>query len=219
MKKSNLTFSLNKCFKVVAVLFISQLFILSSPTFAADDATLPPKALVKELQRGGLVLYIRHAATDHSQKDKDLSDLTKCELQRNLSQQGKNESKVMGEAIKALDIKIADVYTSPYCRCVDTAQIAFGRYEIINDLSAAFSVNQKDSKQLKSSLKQLLSTKPKQGFNTVLLSHTANLKELTNVWPKPEGVAHIFKPLGANGYQHMGRIPPKIWKPLLEMTQ
>ncbi len=188
-----------------------------SLTYADNRVTLSPDALLELLQHGGYIMYIRHAATDHSQQDKDLSDFSKCDLQRNLSQQGKDESRVLGDAIKILNIKIEGVYTSPYCRCVDTAKIAFGRYKIVNDMRATFAVNLEESNLLVSVLKRQLSTIPKQGFNTVLLGHTANLRELTQIWPKPEGVTHIFKPQIKKGYQYLGQIAPKDWELLLKI--
>lgn len=203
-------------FKRVFFILVSSYILSGSlPAYAAQPGLLSPSELVKELQSGGLILYIRHAATDHSQQDKDLSDLGKCELQRNLSQQGKDESKVMGAVIKDLKIKIGEVYTSPYCRCVDTAKIAFGRYNIVNEMRATFATNLKESTILVSFLKKQLSAPPAKGFNTVLLGHTANLRELTRVWPKPEGVAHIFRPDNNGGYQHLGRILPTEWSTLV----
>ncbi len=194
--------------RILLCLFVCSSFSLA---YADDSAIRSPNELVKLLQHGGYIMYIRHAATDHSQRDKDLSDFSKCELQRNLSQQGKDESRVLSNAIKTLSIKIGDVYTSPYCRCIDTAKIAFGRYEILNDMRATFVANLEESNLLVSVLKRQLSTIPKQGFNTVLLGHTANLRELTQIWPKPEGVTHIFKPQMKNGYQYLGQITPKDW--------
>ncbi|NQW01441.1 MAG: histidine phosphatase family protein [Rhodospirillales bacterium] len=168
--------------------------------------------LVERLRQGGYILYVRHAVTDHSQSDRDLSDLSQCDLQRNLSAQGIRESKVMGAAIAALAIKIDRVYTSPYCRCVDTAKIVFDDYQIVQELRATFFTNQKETELLAGYLKSQLSKEPATGHNIVLVGHTSNLRDLTRVWPKPEGVTHVFKPLGdGRGYEHLGRILPTEW--------
>lgn len=211
----NIFFTLPYIKGVFFLLFICS--FIAPISYASDKNTLKAVELVKRLQAGGHILYVRHAATDHSQQDKDLRDLSNCSLQRNLSQQGKDESRVLGESLKTLNIKIGGVYTSPYCRCVDTAKIAFGRYEIVHDMRASFATDLKESTHLVSVLKDQLSKAPKQGLNTVLVGHTANLRELTRVWPKPEGVAHIFSPMGKGKYKHLGHITPKQWAPLAEI--
>ena len=67
------------------------------------------------------------------------------------------------------------------------------------------------TQKLIDSLSVKLKALPPPGSNTVLVSHTANLREVTNIWPKPEGVVHIFKPSG-DDYQHIGRITPVQWQ-------
>ena len=187
--------------------------LLLAPSYllANSAGNLSPEEIVKLLKQGGYIIYLRHAATDHSERDIDLSDLSKCELQRNLSAQGVSESELIGKALQKLDIKVGHIYTSPYCRCVDTARIAFGRYQIINNMRATFATNESETQQLIEFLRTQLSQIPEAGVNTVLVGHTANLRELTQVWPKPEGVAHVFKPLKNGGYEHLGRITPSVW--------
>ena len=180
-----------------------------SSTLNAEEVTT--EDMIKMLQQGGYILYVRHGATDHSQADSDLSDLRNCSKQRNLSKQGILESRALGEAIRKFNIKIDRVISSPYCRCVDTAIYAFERVEIDNQLRATFNENAEATQELVDSLSAKLKELPPSGTNTVLVAHTANLREVTKVWPKPEGVVHIFKPSG-DAYQHIGRITPVQWQ-------
>ena len=201
----------------VAAAVLAVVFMAASTHAVADKhaGTLSPPELVAEMQKGGLILYVRHAATDHSQADTDLKDLSRCDLQRNLSQQGKDESRLLADTIARLGIKIGTVLTSPYCRCVDTAKIAFGRYEIEPGLRATFFTDEAESRELATYLRNQLSIIPDTGMNTVLVGHTANLRDVTKVWPKPEGVMHVFRPLGGGkGFEHLGRLPPKLWRDL-----
>lgn len=204
-------------FKALLLSFCVASVSLPSAADAVQSDNLSPSVLIDELRKGGLVLYVRHAATDHDQSDKDLSDFSRCDLQRNLSEQGKNESGVMGETLKHFGIDIGEVFTSPYCRCVDTAKIAFGRYKIVANMRATFFTNEQESKELADFLRAQLSKIPVSGTNTILIGHTANLRDVTEVWPKPEGVAHVFRPLGQNGFRHLGRIVPTDW-PHLRMS-
>ena len=180
---------------------------------AKEGATVPE--LVAMLKQGGYIIYLRHGATDHTQNDQDLSDLRECSKQRNLNTQGKQESRLLGNAFKELGIKIDKVLSSPYCRCVDTALFAFNRVEIDMNMRATFATNQTETEFLKRYLTQQLKMPPLAQHNRVLVGHTANLREVTNVWPKPEGVMHIFKAI-RQGYEHMGRIPPSQWNSLVK---
>lgn len=174
-----------------------------------------PRELVKLLADGGLILFVRHTATDHSQSDQDVSDLSRCDMQRNLSQQGKDEAELIRAAIEKLQIPIGIVLTSPYCRTVDTARLAFGRYTMVHDLRATFFTSAAETNEINRKLRLLLSEAPDSGTNTVLVGHTANLSDVTDVWPKPEGVTHIFRPLGSQEFEHLGRITPEDWEKLL----
>ena len=59
----------------------------------------------------------------------------------------------------------------------------------------------------------MLRTPPPNGTNTVIVSHTANLKEAVGIWPKPEGVIHVFKPRQDQSI-YVGKITPNAWKNL-----
>lgn len=197
------------------------LFICNTVAAAAEAEPnlLTANEMIKRLQTGGYIMYIRHGATDQSQSDMDLSDFGRCDLQRNLSDVGKLESRIMGDALQKLNIKVNDVYTSPYCRTVDTAKGVFGRYEKVDDLKATFTSDVEETAYLSKSLKKRLSVIPVKGSNTALIGHTGNLREAASVWPKPEGVVHVFKPLGKDGYQHIGHIVPTQWKRLAKLTK
>lgn len=53
-------------------------------------------------------------------------NLDDCATQRVLSEKGRQNSRAIGEAIRALDVPIGPVLASPLCRTVETAVLAFG---------------------------------------------------------------------------------------------
>jgi len=167
--------------------------------------------LVKGLQSGGYLVYFRHAETNRSQVDQDRNDLSNCATQRNLSEAGRAQARGIGEAIRTLNIPIGKVMTSPYCRCQDTAQLAFGKSEVSVDLRFGLGDDRQQTAHLSQALKEMLSTPPANGTNTVLVSHSANLKETTGIWPEPEGAAYIFKPVPGMNFEYLGRLPPDAW--------
>jgi phosphohistidine phosphatase SixA len=196
------------------------LSVLALPTMLiaqekSPDTKRDRKALVYALQKGGYVIYLRHAATDHSRTDSDREDLNSCEKQRNLSEEGREQARTIGEAFTALGIKVAKVLTSPYCRCVDTGRLAFGEVTVEEGLNFAISKDAAETKRLATALRKLLGTQPPEGANIVLVSHSANLKEATGVWPKSEGVTHIFQPHEDGGFLHIGEVLAEEWVELV----
>ena len=100
---------------------------------AADDA-----AAWAALAAGGHVLLLRHATTDPGVGDPPGYRLGDCATQRNLSGAGRAQARALGERVKARGIAIGPVLTSRFCRCVDTATLAFGRAEPWSPLDSIF---------------------------------------------------------------------------------
>jgi phosphohistidine phosphatase SixA len=178
---------------------------------SAEPTPLAPEQLIDALQQGGLVIYVRHATTDHTQDDEHPVDLSDCATQRNLSRSGRQQARRIGEAIKRLAIPIGEVLSSPFCRCYETAQLLFGRYRLDEDLYYAVAVDKATRTRQRERLRKLLSTPPGTGLNKVIVSHTGNLREATGIWPKPEGVAWVFRPLGEGRFEALGGIDPGDW--------
>lgn len=89
----------------------------------------------RALQQGGHVLYIRHALTTPGVGDPGGFKLEDCSTQRNLSEEGRAQARRMGEALRERKVPIGKVFSSPWCRCVETAQLAFGRTKTWSALS------------------------------------------------------------------------------------
>ena len=169
--------------------------------------------LVTALRHGGYVLYVRHAATSRERIDQDPIDYHDRRTQRNLSAQGYSQAQTLGTAMRMLDIPVAPtILTSPYCRCIETAYLAFGRGTISHKLAFAIKMDEAETRQRGEYLKHILATVPPVGTNVVLVAHTANLKEAANVWPKPEGVTMIFKPSGQGDFTLVGRVEVPQWE-------
>jgi hypothetical protein len=103
------------------------------------------------------------------------------------------------------------VTASPFCRCKDTAERAFGRFTVSNDLYFAIGTNAGETKRFAESLRRMLSTAPAKATNAVIVSHTANLREAAGIWPKPEGVAYVFRPLPGGKFEAIAMILPEDW--------
>ena len=174
---------------------------------------MDPPALVRALQAGGYVIYFRHAATDQSKSDSERVDFQNCASQRLLSNTGREQAKAIGKAFEALGIKVSSVLSSPYCRCMDTAKLAFGRATAVPDFEFAMAKSESEAKRLGAVLRKHLAMKPRAGTNAVIVAHSANLKEAVGIWPQPEGAAYVFQPQGDTG-KFVARVGPEEWQEL-----
>jgi hypothetical protein len=62
-----------------------------------------------------------------------------------------------------------------------------------------------------SSLRRMLSTARAHVTNAIIVSRTAKLREAAGVWPKPEGVAKVFRPLRGGQYEAIAAVLPEEW--------
>lgn len=89
---------------------------------ASGDALLPL------LKAGGAVLAMRHALAPGT-FDPPGFQLGNCSTQRNLNDEGRAQAKAIGAWFARQGLKPARVRSSPWCRCMDTATLAFGQAE------------------------------------------------------------------------------------------
>ena len=92
--------------------------LLGSAMAASDDTA----AL---LRRGGVVVAFRHALAPGT-FDPPNFKLGDCSTQRNLSAEGREQAQRLGQWFAAKDLRPDSVRSSPWCRCMDTATLAFG---------------------------------------------------------------------------------------------
>ena len=118
-----------KLVKFLLIIFIS----INLPLKAETNQNL-----IVELKKGGKLIFIRHAYAPGGGDPENFS-LFDCNTQRNLSQSGRDQAKKIGTFFKDNKIPIGMVYSSEWCRCKETALIAFSNYETRNFLNSFFS--------------------------------------------------------------------------------
>jgi len=200
-------------------MFVVLLALLPGAGFvnAQDEPELSHRALVQELRMGGYNLYFRHVATDWDQIDRiqKSGDWTSCDASRirQLSDQGRDDAILAGEAILALRIPIGRVVASPYCRTIDTAKLIFpGPVEVSTDVINLRVAGYFGGRDLVVTRFQgRLSTPPLAGINNIFVAHGNLARASTTVYPD-EGEAIVFRPLGNNQFVFVGRLTPLQWK-------
>ena len=113
-------------------------YVLAALLLLALIPARADEALWKLAQGGGQVLFVRHAETTPGVGDPPGFKLEDCATQRNLSEEGRRQSQRLGEALRARKLPVDEVLSSPWCRCIDTARLAFGRSRNWEPLSNLF---------------------------------------------------------------------------------
>ena len=109
------------------MLTVGLVVALALTLAAAGASAATDPDLTRSLRAGGLVVVLRHAATDFSKPDQDPVVVADCATQRNLSAQGRADARAIGRGVRRLELRIGKVLASPFCRTLETARIAFGR--------------------------------------------------------------------------------------------
>ena len=178
----------------------------------AEPAAKP--ALTRALQDGGVVLVLRHAATDFSKPDEDPVDLADCSTQRNLSAQGRGEARAIGRGVRRLELRVSAVLASAFCRTRQTARIGFGRATLspalLNTITSAH--DERWRRQIRAA-KRLFGLRPAPGTVAVLVTHGVVVSDTTGL-TLDEGETLVFRPLGLSRFRPLGRILPREWRTL-----
>jgi broad specificity phosphatase PhoE len=170
--------------------------------------------IVNALREGGYVLYFRHTATDHTQNDSRMTSFDDCADQRNLVDKGREDARMIGSSLRALSIPIGRVYTSPHCRTVETAELAFGRGEKLNEVR--YSAGTGAEPPHYAELRRLLAAKPARGTNTVIVGHGAPIQTIAGL-SLGEGDIEVLWPLDTR-FELAARIRVEDWPALNAAT-
>jgi broad specificity phosphatase PhoE len=182
----------------LTALALIVLTMLGAPGAAAAD----PKMWAL-LEGGGQVVLIRHAITTPGTGDPPGMRLDDCATQRNLTDAGRQHARRIGEAFRTRRIPIERVLTSPWCRCVETARLAFGSAEPSPPLGNLFGraeVRDEHVRQMR-----VLVGERRPAGNLVLVSHGSTISALTDVY-LGAGEAVVVTPQGNGRFTVAGRL-------------
>ena len=135
-------------------------------------------ALAALLRAGDCALVMRHAQTTPGVGDPPNFKLDQCSTQRNLSDEGRAQSVRIGQWFKANNLQPRSVQTSPWCRCKETAELAFGKYTELSALASTFDNNRASQDTQTKVLRARLDFIPAGQFE-VWVTHQVNISALT----------------------------------------
>ena len=158
--------------------FLIIIFIFLTTPIKADLE----KKLLNQLEDGGKLIFIRHAYAPGN-GDPNNFNLNDCSTQRNLNKEGREQAKYIGEFFKKNNIEIDKVLSSEWCRCKETAKIAFKNFSTNNFLNSFYNSKyaknkDKQIKALNDYIKKFQSDK-----NLILITHYVLISEVLNYAP------------------------------------
>lgn len=150
--------------------------LVFSPTAHAADAG--DDALWQRLRGNGVIVLMRHAATTPGIGDPPGFELGKCATQRNLSAAGRDDARAIGAAFRHHNIVPGAVWSSRWCRCLETARLAFDGVKPEPTLDSMFNVDEASGaarvRDLYNRLEEWRGMGP-----LVLVTHDVNIRALT----------------------------------------
>ena len=158
--------------------FFIIIFISLTTSIKADL----DKNLINQLKEGEKLIFIRHAYAPGN-GDPNNFNLNDCSTQRNLNIDGRKQAKVIGEFFRENKIKIYKVLSSEWCRCKETANIAFQDFSTNSFLNSFYSSKYAKNKDkqveaLNNYIKQFKSNK-----NLIFVTHYVLISEVLNYGP------------------------------------
>ena len=155
--------------------FLIIIFISINSPIKADSI----QNVINELKKGGNLIFIRHAYAPGGGDPKNF-DSNNCNTQRNLSNSGRDQAKKIGSFFKDNNIPINKVYSSEWCRCKETASIAFNDFETKSFLNSFFSSQFTKNKDLQMKKLKKFVSNWNEDKNLVFITHYVVISESLN---------------------------------------
>ena len=160
--------------KFLIILFIGVLN-LNSNAFSNEN-------ILKSLEDGKKLVFIRHAIAPGN-GDPNNFDINDCSTQRNLDKNGKEQAKKIGDFFKEKKIPIQKVISSQWCRCKETALIAFSNYQIKSFLNSFYSKKYSKNREPQIEELKVFIKKWDKKKNLILITHYVVISEILNYAP------------------------------------
>lgn len=154
--------------------FAAGFFILLSAAVSQAD----PADLDQRLKGGGRILMLRHALAPGTGDPPDFK-IGDCRTQRNLDARGREEARTIGAWLRARGITKARVYSSQWCRCLETADLLdLGPVTPLPALNSFFERPQEREMRL-SALRDFITRQPTDGDLIILVTHFVTIAGIT----------------------------------------
>ncbi|OPA77788.1 hypothetical protein BVG16_15285 [Paenibacillus selenitireducens] len=203
---------LSKKIMILIVSIVLWLWISAGYAGAVRAPDPVDSSIFNDIQKGGYILYFRHGEATIGE-DQPFVDLNNCNTQRNLSLNGKKQASLLGEIFIKMNIPVYfPVISSPYCRARETAEIAFGRQNVVIEPSlqniaklSQTQITNEQKQNILSIFSKLIEKQPPRGTNFIIVGHSFPTGEALGDIPYMGAV--VIKPKGpGKGYDFIMKI-------------
>lgn len=175
--------------------------VISLPVLAADDSAGAWAAL----REGRAVIMMRHALAPGT-GDPVRFELGDCSTQRNLNTEGREQARLWKPFLAEHGIDEARVYSSQWCRCMDTAtEMNMGEVTDWPPLNSFFQNRSEGPRQTRETIEGV--NDMGEGAPIILVSHQVNTTALTGVYPASNEGVIIALPL-SDAPEILARVSP-----------
>ena len=186
----------------VRLLFLLPLFVLLA---SIARGTIAEPLPLTELTKPGRVLMLRHAQAP-GVGDPPGFRLGDCATQRNLDDSGRRQARAQGTRLATVGVAAAQVYSSQWCRCLETARLLqLGPVTGLPALNSFFERSQ-DRDATIAALRAFLASLPPDGQPVVLVTHQFTINAFTSAGT-PSGGGSIFQLNGTGNPRWLGTLP------------
>ena len=157
-------------------------FITFTLLFTQEKLAAAQSELANKLNDGTHVLLIRHADAP-GYGDPRNYQIGQCSTQRNLGDLGRKQAKNIGDWLSSQGIGQAKVYSSPWCRCLDTASL-LNKGEVKKEMAlGSFFDDMSQAKKQTDELTKFIAVERKQFPNTpiIMVTHHVNIQSYVGV--------------------------------------
>jgi phosphohistidine phosphatase SixA len=172
-----------------------------------QSATATEQFPLERLDEGGYVVMLRHASAP-GVGDPENFRLGDCATQRNLGAAGRAQARRLGERLRAHGIDRADVYSSQWCRCLETAELLdLAPVEALPALNSFFS-RPADREPNLEALRTFLAELPEEGPPVILVTHQVTISAIAGQGAR-SGEAVVMQADGTGQPPVVGTIEPQ----------
>ena len=175
--------------------------VMAATVYAADEENL-----WQALRSGGHFALLRHAVAPGTGDPPNFA-IGLCATQRNLSDEGRDQARQIGDRFRDNNILSARVFSSQWCRCLETAKLLeLGPVEELPALNSFFQHYERRASQTRALKKWLLQQDLSRPL--VLVTHQVNITALTGIYPA-SGELVIVQRTQEGGFDPAGTLPAR----------
>jgi phosphohistidine phosphatase SixA len=189
---------------IMRSLSLVAVFLFALATFAMAEVRTDQAEMIERMQSGGHILMIRHALAPGTGDPANFR-IGDCSTQRNLDEGGRQQARDIGDWLRSNGITRARVYSSQWCRCLETAKLLdLGSVTELPALNSFYELVQNREPNLRA-LEKFIAEQPSGGELIIMVTHFVTISAIADeAVSSGEGV--LLKLDGDEIYKSIGRL-------------